>query len=255
MALNYSLYEYENKAVENLAEGIKPTKKSILNQKNREVSPMLMLPGKKITSQIQSHMLRNEDSEKSVVKMFEKIREFSFDLQKNTTRAAGNSFAYLVSLTKPIDQAKQEDTLKVLEDEKTLLNAKDNEVGESSQVKDRVVRISKPTSAESLSKPKETPNLPEEHKEETLEEATLNIVSNADKESSEEMGLFEKLENRILKKLQNTGMSDYDIWLELGDLYVKYNEVKKAMEIYALVLKHSNDEAQKEKAMNKLIGL
>ncbi|NJS41226.1 hypothetical protein HC766_02480 [Candidatus Gracilibacteria bacterium] len=43
-------------------------------------------------------------------------------------------------------------------------------------------------------------------------------------------------------------MADYDIWLDLGDLYAKYGEDKKAKEIYALVLKHAQERtAQKKK--------
>jgi hypothetical protein len=71
----------------------------------------------------------------------------------------------------------------------------------------------------------------------------------------DEKGVFDKLETKLLEKLQSSDMSNYDIWLELGDLYAKYHEDKKAMEIYALVLKNSTDDHQKSLATNKMIGL
>ncbi|MBC7472084.1 MAG: hypothetical protein H7196_02375 [candidate division SR1 bacterium] len=90
------------------------------------------------------------------------------------------------------------------------------------------------------------------------ETATIGLVS-VDKNKSiandGEISTFDKLENRILSKLKESGMSNYDIWLELGDLYLKYNENKKAMEVYALVLKHSKNEKHKELARNGLIGM
>lgn len=90
------------------------------------------------------------------------------------------------------------------------------------------------------------------------ETATLDLVSLDKSEnfnSKEELSTFDKLENRVLSKLKESGMSNYDIWLELGDLYLKYSENKKAMEVYALVLKHSKNEKHKELARNGLIGM
>jgi hypothetical protein len=89
------------------------------------------------------------------------------------------------------------------------------------------------------------------------EVATIGLISNSGDNTMDKTGLsaFDNLENRILSKLKESGMSNYDIWLELGDLYLKYNENKKAMEVYALVLKHSKNEKHKEMARNGLIGM
>jgi hypothetical protein len=91
-------------------------------------------------------------------------------------------------------------------------------------------------------------------KSKILEEATIGLAPEKDSKS-EELGMFEKLEARLYEKLKQSGMSNYDIWLELGDLYHKYDDNKKALEIYALVSKHSKDELQRKIAVNKLIGL
>jgi len=84
--------------------------------------------------------------------------------------------------------------------------------------------------------------------------ATLSFASEKEEEKSQEMSVFEKLEMRVLNKLKNAGMDNYDIWLELGDLYAKFDEKEKAKEVYALILKHSQG-GLKEMARNRLIGL
>jgi hypothetical protein len=91
--------------------------------------------------------------------------------------------------------------------------------------------------------------------QEEKEEATIGLIGIGANENAAELSTFDKLEARLLTKLKESGMSNYDIWLELGDLYLKYNESKKAMEIYALVLKHSKNEKHKELARNGLIGI
>ncbi len=65
---------------------------------------------------------------------------------------------------------------------------------------------------------------------------------------------YEKIENSILKKLQETGLNNYNTWLELANHYQKYQENEKAKEIYAMVLKHAQGK-EKEMAMNGLIAL
>jgi hypothetical protein len=83
--------------------------------------------------------------------------------------------------------------------------------------------------------------------------ATLNIVAEKTTSSSP---AFAKLEHRILTQLQESGMQNYDIWLQLGQLYVKFDEAEKAKEVFALVLKHSPAGSKlKETARNGLIGL
>lgn len=72
--------------------------------------------------------------------------------------------------------------------------------------------------------------------------------------NADDMSLFEKLELRILNRLKETGMENYDIWLELGALYKKFGQYDKAKDVFALVLKHASDK-NKEMARNELIGL
>jgi hypothetical protein len=85
--------------------------------------------------------------------------------------------------------------------------------------------------------------------------ATIGTTGSASRKIEEDMTMFEKLEHRLIEKLKQSNMSDYDTWLELGDLYLKYGENKEAMEIYALVMKHSKQEEVVQIAKNRLIGL
>ena len=82
--------------------------------------------------------------------------------------------------------------------------------------------------------------------------ATLNMASST--RSDVEQTIFEKLENSILEKLQAVGLNNYGIWIELAKLYEKYNENQKAVEIYAMVLKHASG-LEKDFARDKLIAL
>ena len=65
---------------------------------------------------------------------------------------------------------------------------------------------------------------------------------------------FEKVEQRLLLKLKDSGVGNYDLWLDLADLYVKNSANQKASEIYAYVAKNAKDK-NREKAINGIIGL
>ena len=91
---------------------------------------------------------------------------------------------------------------------------------------------------------------------ETDTNATLHLASKHESlktEDTEELTVFEKLELRILNRLKESGMTNYDIWIELGVLYKKFGQTDKAKEVFALVLKHAGD-TNKERARNELIG-
>ena len=66
--------------------------------------------------------------------------------------------------------------------------------------------------------------------------------------------VYEKIEANILHRLKETGLSHYDIWLELGKHYEKYGEREKAIEIYSMVMKHSTGK-DKDTARDGLISL
>jgi hypothetical protein len=88
---------------------------------------------------------------------------------------------------------------------------------------------------------------------ETNPTATIGLTHQ--KGSSPSNTAFEKLEARILDKLKQSGLTHYNVWLELGELYLKFDEKEKASEVFALVLKNTKDDKEKEIARNRLIGL
>jgi hypothetical protein len=267
--LNYVFRMWEKNQLDNLASGDKTIHKDgetfVSNRKPFKAKSAnndkpLALPGKRLTVQIKEHMLTRGDSEKFVEKMFDKIGDLLFQFRSNSLKALTNLFKYLLSLTKPVEETmlhEEEVGYKHTETEQEP-QLSTSEINEPNHIDELYHTTPKHDPFAEMPHKIEKPKTPLQSKaaqDKAIEQATLSLVGDLDGVNSEEMGLFEKMENRILKKLQKSGMSDYDIWLELGDLYVKYNEVKKAMEIYALVLKHSVNEQQKEKAMNKLIGL
>lgn len=84
--------------------------------------------------------------------------------------------------------------------------------------------------------------------------ATLDMAAEKKNRQEDDMNIFDKLELRILNRLKESDMTNYEIWLELGNLYKKFNQNEKAKEVFALVLKHASD-GNKERARNELIGL
>jgi len=81
--------------------------------------------------------------------------------------------------------------------------------------------------------------------------ATLDIANKNNKSTNL---VLEKMEKKILRKLQESGMSNYDLWLNLGEVYMQHNEKEKANQIFALVLKHATGKP-KEIARNYLISM
>jgi hypothetical protein len=122
---------------------------------------------------------------------------------------------------------------------------------QDSDTKPQAKEPDRPSPTQTTSSPSDT----------SSDEATINLASKTDnpdnqtsQSESKTDAVFEKLENRILEKLKKQGLNNYEIWLELGELYEKYNQREKALEVYALVLKHSEDDSKKI-ARNRLIGL
>jgi hypothetical protein len=72
--------------------------------------------------------------------------------------------------------------------------------------------------------------------------------------SPQQQAIFEKLENRLLAKLQEIGFRHFDVWLELGKLYEKYEQNEKASEIYTMIMKNSEG-IEKDFARDRLIAL
>jgi hypothetical protein len=175
-------------------------------------------------------------------------QSFNSSIKKNAAFAKTKQFfAQVIELSKPVKKISSE----FVEVDYKKPQGTDSVTTEKQQIP---VEIRSDFEAKTIkSEPRQgyTKQVP---KSEILEDATIGLAPNKDSKN-EELGMFEKLEARLYEKLKQSGMSNYDIWLELGDLYHKYDDNKKALEIYALVSKHSKDELQRKIAVNKLIGL
>jgi hypothetical protein len=127
---------------------------------------------------------------------------------------------------------------------------------ESSQIEPEIPLLS-PEEVKQQNYEADVDKLIKEDEPDTNDQATLNLASKNSSNKSEdtdELTVFEKLELRILNRLKESGMTNYDIWIELGALYKKFGQTEKAKEVFALVLKHAGD-TNKERARNELIGL
>ncbi len=176
-------------------------------------------------------------------------------LRQNFIKTVRGWIKYIVSLSKPaVEETKHDkvnafrEKIKMEEIEDFVDKVVDNNLSQANSL--TVLED------QSLSKLDEKMDVADNS---TLENktATLNLASNPNRaaQAGEGAGIFEKLENRILQKMKDVGLGNYDLWLELGQLYLKYGEKEKAVEVFALVLKHTQDEGQKDLARNQLIGL
>ena len=169
-------------------------------------------------------------------------------LRQNFGLTVRSWFKYLISLTKPSLEEKHD---------KVDAFRQQRKIEEINDFVDKVVETN--IAQSNMLSVVENPsvNEVEDILNPTLENstATLNLASSVAKQDNKDSTLFEKLENRILQKLKEVGLGNYDLWLELGQLYLKYGEKEKATEVFALVLKHTQNESQKDLARNQLIGM
>ena len=82
----------------------------------------------------------------------------------------------------------------------------------------------------------------------------ISVITETTTEDSTNLTEFDKFEQRLLNKLSTSGTDNYDLWLDLANLYIKNNANNKAKEIFTYVAKNAKD-GNKQKAINGLIGL
>jgi hypothetical protein len=253
--LNYAIHSWENLKVDDLTSRIVHSQKNILNKSS---------VNRGFTSFDLSRSLPKKIQERALVVVSEKseypewikrtLKEIDF-ARKNLFSATKKMIAYLFSLSKPaeiVDYEKEDEENKKKGEVDHVIQKVSNisqKKAQSSLDKDFPLKLEEPT--------KENDSI-EISNAKNQDMATIGIAASASKitEQSKDSNssVFEKLESRILLKLKDSGLENYDIWLELGELYVKFEEKEKAKEIFALILKHSHGK-QKEIARDKLIGL
>ncbi len=282
ITINYTVYSWENEKIADLTKQIKPSKNDILSKSNvnRNFS----------TFDFNKHHLgekTNKLYEKALVLVVNKeypdwlskvLKELNY-LKNNTWKGLLRISKYLIDLTKPIAGKSGEEVFKEKKRVQEIADTVDK-VGENNENYQEIQENKEERGLVALEKtekndekekefnfqdPSSLKDNPKDEDNISDDLATIGILNDDSKESSKttttkkenptkQDEVYEKLEARILAKLKESGFEHYDIWLELGDFYVKFKEKEKAREIFALVLKHSEGK-EREFARDKLIGL
>lgn len=235
VVLHYAIFQYENTKLENLTRQIKQKNGAdILNKviAKRAFTTFDLNASIKKSKQFASELLQK------TVGAVQKVKEINpQDAAKSVAQATVSGAKTVAGgvekLFTPIEQSRGEST------------------AHSPQISEKMQSV-EPTPTEQ--KKQEYQNDVEKIVTNRAQDAaTINIVTENTVTAS---SAFTKLEQRILKQLQESGMQNYDVWLQLGQLYVKFDEADKAKEVFALVLKHAPAGSKlKETARNGLIGL
>lgn len=259
--INYLVISWESEKVDALTSKIKHTnnsENSILYKSDvsREFTSLDLMKASKASLKSASNIydrtlvkITSQEYPDWISKLFTQVDRLS----KNTWQTLSSWFKYLVSLTKPSSEETKYDKVKAFREKRNIAEIED--------FVDKVVEENNLTQNTALAIVEK-----EEEQEDSIEgktnskiennTATLNLASSTSKNGeNKDNGVFERLENRILQKMKDVGLGNYDLWLELGQLYLKYGEKEKAVEVFALVLKHTQNESQKDLARNQLIGL
>jgi len=259
LSLNYSIFLWENKKVNDLTSRIKPSPEVSSNdallQKNtasRGFTSLDMNDSVSVSRAIQTsnpgeRMMSDISPNSELPTWVARTLDFLKKLRTNFWTQFINFSKYLISLAKPAEHVKEEDREKaevkkaeVHEVIEKVINTPKEDVEDREDQK--TVFHTNPKSSQS-----EVP----EYKSSV---ATISFASGNDEKNELDMTMFEKMENKILQKLKEEGMNHYDIWVDLGKLYEKYNEKGKAKEVYALVLRHSQGN-ERDFARDRLIEI
>lgn len=238
--LNYSVYLWENKKILDLSSRIKspniPESEMILGKSNSSRGFTSIDMGESLSKQ-RSISPINADERKVLFteddlgpKWINQIVTFFKRLRANFWIQLKNGIVYLINLAKNTQtKTKNADEEKIITEViEKVKSIDDQEQTENENPTQSLVSPSNQVVVINPKKSQENENPSQKSKE-----------------------LFEKMEDKLLKKLKEVGMNHFDIWLDLGKLYEDQNEPKKAKEIYQMVLKHATGKDQ-EAARNAL---
>jgi hypothetical protein len=198
-----------------------------------------------------------EDWLDAIEKIFKMLRKDFFGTIKSF-------FIFLINLSKPLETEDFESRMarlnaqrQKMELDKMVTNLKDNQTAdvkrlETDQVQTLPSKVAKIASTSNLIVSTRKIIVLKKTTEEDFELTTDEVEENEDTQA--ELTEFERVEQRLLSKLRESGMDHYDLWLDLADLYVKNNAQDKARQVYTYVAKNSKDFI-KQKAINGIIGL
>jgi hypothetical protein len=239
---NVSSFGYANSAKEKIAQVVKKT----TEKSKLDALKMANKMGKQINRTMVT--IKDNDYQGGLTVVLQKIKDLSQNFWLYSKLAA----EYIMKLNKtkvvPEEVLIEEDFAETVKAKSDIEETIERVTAYNTTQDDDVVDI---VDIQELQAPIEGQKNGEEAKKQP-DVATLDIAST--KRADDDNDIFEKLENSILEKLKGAGLNHYDIWVELAGLYESYQEKEKALEIYAMVLKHAEGR-EKDIAKNKLIAL
>jgi hypothetical protein len=277
VCLEYAIYLWENQKMNDLTKDI-PTSQSPYDSgvKRSFSSEDYSNDKTNSTSPNMKFNINNKYFERSLVLVqsqdykgwLEKAAEISKKVANNVGYYSKKAFKYVINLSKsgnnfPDQEEKhiksEQSASKINEtvEKITQINDTDNNVELSKTTNDKPNFFNNHDSHKNYNLDEsnsESHDLPANNvvKADTNQGATLNLA--VDDKPAKDTTTYDKIEKSILLKLQETGLNHYDIWLELGHFYQKYDEKEKAKEIFAMVMKHAEGR-DKDLARDGLIAL
>jgi hypothetical protein len=251
MLLEYIIYLWENKKVTDLTKHILPDREEDLNPKFEFTKSNTGIDS--LNNPYMKNPINNKYFERSIVlvksqdyrKWSEKTLEVAKKVAGNIGLYSQKAIKFVLNLSKsgnnfPDHEEKHIKTIETNDKIKETV-AKINLINEEEDQK--IVKISQDINFEDIDKSLIIQSTNEKESESSMENTQTKDTTT-----------YDKIEKSILQKLQEVGLNHYDIWLELGQFYQKYDEKQKAKEIFAMVMKHAQGK-DKELARDGLIAL
>jgi hypothetical protein len=252
MSLHYAFYLYENRKIEDLTRKIQPRTTTDVMQKtyadrgftsrdmgeNVSKTTKSLQPIQEETRRVMGMMTNNGSGWIQNIKLF--LTNLRYQFWPQILHIWQNA----ISLLKTVDNTGPEEQEPVTE---IIPASHSDEVFEDEvdrlkqeQINDLVEKVISQTESENQGATFHT-----------------NAKTTAKKPSlsdPDQKALFDRLETKLLNKLKEVGLKHFDIWLQLGELYEKYEENEKATEIYNMILKNSEGK-EKDFARDRLIAI
>jgi hypothetical protein len=251
LCLHYAFYLYENRKIEDLTRKIQPRNTTDMMQRkyadrsftSRDMGENITKTSKALqpiqaeTRRVMGMMTSNGSSWLQKIQLF--LTNLRYQFWPQIQRLWQNSF----SLLRPMHHDDQDEVEQATEIIPAGGQKDDLEMVEQlkqDQINDLVEKVISQTESE-------------------FQGATVHTNAKAATkkpllEDPEQKALFDKLESKLLNRLKEVGLKHFDIWLQLGQLYEKYEEYGKATEIYNMILKNSEGR-EKDFARDRLIAI
>jgi hypothetical protein len=276
--LEYAIYLWENQKMNDLTRDI-PTSQNFYDSgvKRDFTSNDHSVDKINSTSPNMKFNINNKYFERSLVLVqsqdykgwFEKITEITKKVTTNLGYYSKKAFKYIVDLSKSgnnfpdqeekhIKSTQSADKIKKTVDKITQITENDSIFENNNKVLPKPDFLNNFETSNNPNLDSSNPNVKDslnvnQPSAEPSQGATLNLAAD-DNKNIKDTTTYDKIEKSILAKLQETGLNHYDIWLELGHFYQKYDEKEKAKEIFAMVMKHAVGR-DKDLARDGLIAL